>query len=193
MSYNRKAGKQTRPVVIIYPEQQYDALGEEKKERIIQRILSGRAINLSTIECESLGMDIAKTNNHSSFKNYSGLMDNRDFILRIASITPNPLQCEDYFYQYINKYILNSPNFQSDFLRQLYKNENIYKLSDYDEITSLIGTVQQHEKLLKDPKVLQQFQARLQNLKERGYKLAYHCSGSDKRELREYKVKQNDM
>lgn len=195
MSYNRKASKQTepKPVVIVHPEQQYSNLSEEKKARIIDRILSGRALNMSTIECESLGLDIARTNNHSSFKNYPGLMNDREFILRIAKQTPNPLECVDYFYQYINQYILNSANFQKDFLQQLYRNENIYKLADYKAIAQLIGAEQQNEKLLRDPKILQLIQARLQVLKEQGYKLPYHCSGSDKKELRGYKARQNDM
>jgi len=194
MSYNRKASNQVERRILIYtePEQAYDALGEQKKERIIHRILSGRAIKSTTIECESLGLDIAKTKNHSSFKNYAELMDNKDFILRIAAITPNPLECDDYFYQFINSYILNSPHFQADFMRQVYRNENVYKLEDFTAIAKLIGAEQHNEKLLRDPKMLQLIQARLQDLKEQGYKLPYHCSGQDKRELREYKIKQNE-
>lgn len=173
-------------------EQQYTALSEQKKERIIRRVLRGRAVNMPYLECEDLGIEIARSNNHSSFRNYESLMNDKDFILRIATITPNPLECEYYFYQFINPYILNSAHFQTDFIRQIYKNENVYKLADYASIAQLIGAEQQHEKLLKDPTVLQQFQARLQALKEQGYMLPYRCSGKDKVALREYKVKQNE-
>ena len=185
-------GRLLKPVVLICPEQQYASFDENKRERIIHRILSGRAVNMPTVECENLGMDIAQTTNHSSFKNYPGLMDNRDFILRIAAITPNPLECEDYFYQYINHYILNSPHFQTDFMRQIYRNENVYKLADFIAIAQLIGAEKQNEKLLRDPTMLQLIQARLQVLKEQGFKLPYHCSGADRKELREYKIKQNE-
>ena len=102
MKISHKANKR-----INNPSENYSEYlkGRNGERRLIKRLNNGRKIKPCGRECEEHGLLIAKGYNHSSFENFKDLMDNKEFVLKIVGLTPNPVECENYFYKYVNKFL----------------------------------------------------------------------------------------
>ena len=159
-------------------------------KRLINRLLCGRSVKPCGKECRDYGIMIARHNNHSSFKNFSELMNDREFVLEIAKITPNPTECDNYFYMYVNKFLKKSADFRLEFLKAIYFNENVYKLEDINLIVERCGFEKENEILLNDIEFKNAFDARIAAIDYQD-RIEYHCSGEDEKELHDYKVKAN--
>ena len=171
----------------------YEAMGKRRGERrLIQRLLDGRVVKPCGRECREYGLMIAKTTRHSSFQNFTELMNDEEFILEIARITPNPVECDNYFYQYINQYLRRKPEFRLKFLKQVYLNENVYKLEDIALIVEWCGFEKENLIILNDKEFKQQIQQRIASIDYRD-EVYYHCSGEDKKEVHDYKVAANTL
>lgn len=138
------------------------------------------------------GLLIAKSCNHGSFVNFEQLMNDEEFILHIAGITPNPIICKNYFYQYVNTYLKNKADFRLKFLKAIYLNENVYKLEDLNEIISFCGLRRENAEILNDLEFKRVFEKRILDLNYQD-KIEYHYSGDDEKELHKYKVEANDL
>lgn len=159
--------------------------------RLVNRILDGRKVKPCGRECREYGYLIASNLNHGSFQNFKELMNDEEFILKIARLTPNPTECENYFYQYINPYLLAKPEFRLAFLKQIYLNENVYKLKDLKLIVEWCGLTKENEIILQDKVFKKLFKKRISELDYQDM-IEYKCSGLDEKELHDYKVKSNE-
>lgn len=171
--------------------ERFKSLKDIYLERLVKNLEHGRAVKPCDKECWEYGYVIAKQMNHESFKNFIELMNDENFILSAAKITPNPIDCNDYFYKYINPYILAKQSFRIEFLKAIYLNNNVYRLQHIEEIVENLGLGEENRLLRKDTDFIQALNARLESLKCFEYG-GYHCSGLDDKELREYKKSRND-
>ena len=161
-------------------------------KRLVNRILDGRKVKPCGRECREYGLLIASHLNHGSFENFTELMNDEEFILEIAKITPNPTECENYFYQYVNSYIKKKADFRLKFLKAVYLNESVYKLDDINLIVDWCELREENEIILSDKAFKKVFMQRLENLNN--FEMPeYHCSGEDEKELHDYKVMANEQ
>ena len=119
-------------------------------KRLINRIIAGRKVMPCGMECHEFGFLIAQESNHGSFMNFDELMNDADFLVAAAKITPNPLDCENYMYFWVNKYLKKNSAFKLAFLKSIYLNENVYKLEDIKLIVSSLGLEHENKILLAD-------------------------------------------
>lgn len=164
---------------------------ERTGDRVPKRIAAGRKVKPCGMECREYGLLIAKSLNHGSFKNFQELMDDEEFILEIARITPNPVDCEDYFYRYVSPFLRRRPDFRLKFLKQIYLNDDVYKLEDVEMIVDYCRLSNENNVIKKDLEFKKLLEARLAGIDYRDY-TDYHCSGLDYNELHRYKVRAND-
>jgi len=176
------------------PSELYDGFinGRLGDKRLVNRILDGRKVKPCGRECWEFGELIAMNLNHGSFINFHELMNDEEFILHIASITPNPTDCENYFYQYVNPYLKEKADFRLKFLKKVYLNENIYKLADLKLIVDWCGLEKENQIILNDKKFKLLMEERLAEI-DYQEKVQYNCSGLDEKELHDYKVQANNM
>lgn len=161
------------------------------EDRLVGRLLNGRKIKPCGRECWELGFMVVKTFNHISFENFASLTNDKEFLIKAAKISPNPVDCENYFYIFINSYLKKDKNFRLEFLKAIYLNENVYKLEDINSFVEMFGFEKENEIILNDELFMQNILERIENLCVNGT-LEYHCSGEDKNELHDYKVKANE-
>ena len=175
------------------PEEQFHGFinGRLGDKRLVNRLLDGRKVKPCGRECREYGLLIASCLNHGSFQNFNELMNDEEFILEIARITPNPTECENYFYQYVNPYLQEKSSFRLKFLKQVYLNENVYKLDDIKLIVEWCGFEKENEQLLKDKNFKLQLHRRMEAVDAQDM-IEYHCSGEDEKELHDYKVQANE-
>ena len=147
-------------------------------KRIMNRLLDGRKVKPCGRECREYGMIIAMHVNHGSFQNFSELMNDEEFILEIAKITPNPTECDNYFYQYVNPYLRRRQDFRLKFLKQIYLNENVYKLDDLNLIVEWCELEKENELILKDKEFKRVYKNIIDELDYQNM-IDYHCSGED--------------
>lgn len=160
--------------------------------RLLKRLVNGRKVKPCGRECAEYGYLIAKEFNHASFENFTELMNDKEFVLSIASITPNPVEVDNYYYQYINEYIKKDALFRLQFLKAIYLNENVYKLDDINTIVTMCGLRKENKIILADEEFMEEFKQRIEASNYQD-KLEYKCSGLDDKELHDYKVKANDL
>lgn len=171
MAINRKACKKQSEIKFpennskIVFDRYIDYYGDD---RLTKRLLKGRTVKPCGKECWEYGMMIAKGFNHSSFVNFKELMDDKDFLIAIASITPNPTECVNYFYLYINPYLKKDENFRYEFLKAIYSNDNVYKLEDIKLIVDFCGLEKENKKIKDDESVRLMLEDRLFQL-DNGY------------------------
>lgn len=161
-------------------------------ERLVNRIIDGRNVKPCGRECREYGLIIAQNLNHGSFQNFNELMNDEEFILEIALITPNPTECENYFYQYVNPYLQKKSDFRLAFLKQIYLNANVYKLKDINLIVEWCGFEKENQIILKDLGFKKLIEKRIEEINYQDM-IEYNCSGADEKELRQYKVKANEF
>lgn len=160
-------------------------------KRLVNRILDGRKVKPCGRECREFGLLIAQNLNHGSFQNFTELMNDEEFILEIARMTPNPTECDNYFYQYVNPYLRSNQEFRLKFLKAVYLNDSVYKLADIKLIVEWCGLEEENEMLLQDVSFKRELEHRLEELDNQEC-LEYHCSGEDEKELHDYKVNNNE-
>ena len=117
------------------PEEEYSKYVEKHSDRrLLARLKNGRVVKPCGRECHEHGFLIAKGWHHTSFENCPDLMNDEEFILAAAEITPNPVDCGNYFYLYVNRHLIKKSEFRLKFLKQVYQNLNVYKLEDINLI-----------------------------------------------------------
>lgn len=160
--------------------------GEEKFEK---KVKAGRVIKPCGRECREFGYLIIRQLNHSSFQNFTRLMNDREFILECASMSPDPKECKNYFYIYVNKNLKRDKKFRLQFLKAIYLNKNVYTIESIDWFVTEFGFQKENEKILADLEFKKKFENRLT---EEFDMPKYHFDGNDRRKLREYKIMRND-
>ena len=125
-------------------------LTEDEVERVRKAITAGRAIKCKSKSGKDLGLLIASMSDHTSFVNFPELMDDADFILEAAKISPNPLEVNNYFVQYINEILICNGAFRIELLRAIYANPNVYNYDDISSILTKLDLVEENNVLLKD-------------------------------------------
>lgn len=161
-------------------------------ERLVLRLAHGRKIKPCGRECREYGYLIASTNDHKSFENFPELMNDKEFIIEIARLSPNPVECENYFYNFVNPHLKRDCGFRLEVLKAIYLNDNVYKLEDINAIVQAFGFEKENETILADINFKRAIEKRLEDIDYRD-RIQYSCSGEDEKELHEYKVNANEM
>lgn len=175
------------------PEEEYSRYIEKNTDsRFFSRMINGRNIKPCGRECREQGYLLAKNWHHGSFRNFKELMNDEEFILSAAEITPNPVECGNYFYMYVNPYLKAKEGFRLKFLKQVYLNLNVYKLEDINLIVEELNLKNENEIILNDLEFKKLIEKKFEKTLKK-MELKYHCSGTDKKELRKYKIKANDL
>ena len=164
---------------------------ESSIERFKTKIMKGSAINPCAYDQKTLGDFIIDSNNHISFINFPMLMNDEEYVLKLARKSLNPLDCEDYFYQFVNDYLKRKSSFRNEFLRALFLNDNIYKMEDLVAIADMLNLNFEMEKLKKDLVLKLMVIDRLTKLQNHEYE-KFTCSGNNHKELKQYKISYND-
>lgn len=185
--------KEKTPLIYSNPEEEYAKyVAKNSDSRLFSRLINGRKIKPCGRECYEQGFLIAQNWHHGSFENFKELMNDEDFILSAAEITPNPVECGNYFYMYVNQHLKAKESFRLKFLKQVYLNLNVYKLEDINLIVKELELTKENEIILNDLEfkklIEKKFEKTLKKLE-----LEYHCSGRDKKELHIYKIKANEL
>lgn len=160
-------------------------------KRIRTRLMNGSAIKPCNYNERKLAQLIIEQPNHMSFINFPDLMNDAEFCLEIAKLTLNPIDCENYFYQFINSNLVKKNSFRYQFVCALFLNENIYKLADLKQIIKQLGLTNEFEQAKNDPDLKHKVKLRLVALQAHEFG-AYHYSGNNPKELRKYKANRND-
>lgn len=188
-----KTPKKKKPLIYSNPDEEYAKYVEKHTDRrILARIINGRKIKPCGAECHEKGYLIAQSWHHSSFENFANLMDDEEFILSAAEITPNPVECGNYFYMYVNPFLKAKPEFRLKFLKQVYLNLNVYRLEDINLIVKELNLKTENETILNDLEFKKLIEKKFDKT-IKSMELKYNCSGLDKKELRKYKVTANDL
>ena len=175
------------------PDEEYSKYTEKYTDsRFFSRLINGRKIKPCGRGGREQGYLIAKNWHHSSFENFPELMNDEEFILSAAEITPNPVECGNYFYMYVNYYLKAKQEFRLKILKQVYLNLNVNRLEDINLIVEELKLNKENKIILSDIEfkklIEKKFDKILKNME-----LKYHCSGLSKKELRKYKVTANDL
>lgn len=171
--------------------QQYVSKFSDK--RLFLRLVHGRKIKPCGRECREYGYLIAEEfSDHSSFENFPELMNDKEFILKIAQTSRNPATCKIYFYDYVNHYLKLDKEFRLKFLKAIYLNENVYTLEDITTIVDYCEFHKENETILSDIEFKRLIQKRFNEVDYRD-KVDYHCSGENEKELHAFKVEANEM
>lgn len=160
-------------------------------ERFKSKIMKGSAINPCAYDPKVLGDFIIDSNNHISFINFPMLMNDEEYVLNLARRSLNPLDCEDYFYQFVNGHLKRKASFRYKFLRALFLNERIYKMEDLIAIAEILNLNSEMEKIKEDLVLKLRVIDRLTLLQNHEYE-KYTCTGNNSKELKQYKVSRND-
>jgi len=167
-------------------------LADEKKlRRIYATIDSNGMVSPRGLECHEFGFLIAQRFHHRSFINFKELMNDEDFLIAAAKITPNPVDCINYMYFWIDNRLKSKSEFRLKYLKQIFLNENVYKLKDIKLIVESCGFEHELKLLLADVEFMQEFKKRLEEVSNNTV-LEFHCSGDDENELHDYKVQANN-
>lgn len=161
------------------------------EERIKRRLEKGVAISACGYNEYVLGKMIIETKNHISFENFLQLMNDEAFVLEMAQLSFNPLECENYFYQYVDKNLKKKLNFRINFLKSIILNDNVYKMNDVLQIIQTLGFEKEAEIVFSDVEFKQQVLDKLKRLQNHTYS-KYRCSGKNPKELHKYKIQYND-
>lgn len=166
MSINRRASKKHCEITSVedYGNERYEDYIEHYGERrLVQRILKGRMVKPCDRECWEYGKMIAETYNHISFKNFTELMDDKDFLIEIAKLTPKPTECANYFWLYVNPYLKKDKQFRLELLKAIYLNESVYELDVINTVVEFCGFEQENSQLVTDIGLRNSLETRLSN------------------------------
>ncbi len=167
-------------------------ISEEKYlRRLTKRLKDGRLLQPCDRECAEYGIFIAKTQDHASFQNFNELMNDSEFLLKIATLTPNPETVNNYFCKFINPYLMNNNDFRLKLLKALYLNDEVYTLQTINYIVETYGLEQENAKVLADNRFKKQIELKLNNLANPKDK-SFNLDGSNKKAMRKHKAARND-
>ena len=153
-------------------------------KRVEKNIIAGRAIKPCGKECEEYGYKLVEYFNHSSLQNFENLMNNIDFLLKCAKISPNPMQCEEYFYLFVNENLKKNKHFRIEFLKSIYLNDNVYTPESIMWFVDTFGFSRENEIILADLEFKKKFAARLN---EHFDYPKFTLDGNNSKKLRAYK------
>lgn len=108
------------------------ARGRTRKKRLMQRLIDGRAINPCGKECHEWGLCIVSTHDHRSMKNSKELIDDKEFLLKAMKVTPSPIECTHFFYDYVNPYLKKDKKFRMKLLKTMFLNDHILGQADIE-------------------------------------------------------------
>jgi len=175
------------------PEEEYSTYVDKFSDRrLLARLINGRKVKPCGRECHEHGFLIAEGWHHSSFENFPELMNDEEFILAAAERTPNPVDCGNYFYLYVNHHLRRKSEFRLKFLKQVYLNLNVNRLEDINLIVESLDLQNENKMILNDLEFKKLIEQKFNKILKK-MDLEYHCSGIDKKELRKYKIKVNDL
>ena len=159
--------------------------------RIMPRIYNGTAIKPCNYDEKKLGRKIISQQYHISFKNFPNLMNDEAFVLELARTSLNPLDCFDYFYEFVDSYLKRKSSFRYAFVCALFLNDDIYKVNDLVKIVDCLGLEKEYQKAKTDSSLKQQVKDRIAKLEHHAFG-KYTYSGDCPKELRKYKMSRND-
>ena len=139
------------------------AKGRTRGYRVSRRLLEGRAIKPCGKECHAWGDMIIKSTNHISMINSKELVDDEEFLLHAAKITPNPRECSNFFYEYVNQYLKKSSKFRLNFLKSLFLNVHILTRRDILVFVRAYNFQEEYEILIKDKEFKKEVKNALKN------------------------------
>lgn len=183
-------------LTMLYKDNGKEIYQADKNNKIIcarlkNRIIAGRSVMPCDRECREYGFDIGSTTKHTSFENFKQLMNDSDFIIELAKLTPNPKKCENYFYQYVNPYLKSNKNFRLEFLKSVYLNDDVYNIESINYVVELCSLEKENEKLLNSADFANVLKQRLEELSTPPM-LAFNLDGKDRKAMRSHKIKQNE-
>ena len=104
--------------------------GKTRGQRVGKRLEEGRAIKPCGNECYTWGDLIISSANHISMINSKILVNDEEYLYHAAKITPNPKECANFFYEYVNEYLKKNPKFRMNFLKALFLNVHVLTRKD---------------------------------------------------------------
>ena len=121
--YQKRTKANHQAMKVNHAEQKYEKLALRNKfedyvdkftdKRLFLRLVWGRSVKPCGRECCEYGYLIANEfSNHSSFENFPELMNDEEFLLKIARTSRNPAECPIYFYDYVNEHLKRNNNFR---------------------------------------------------------------------------------
>ena len=139
------------------------AKGRTRGSRVQKRLAEGRAIKPCGKECHTWGDMIIKSTNHISMINSKELIDDEEFLLHAARITPNPRECLNFFYEFVNEYLKKNPKFRLNFLKSLFLNVHILTRRDILVFVRAYNFQEEYEILTKDKEFKKEVKNALKN------------------------------
>lgn len=166
MSFNRKASKKHCEITEVknVEKVRFDQFVDCSCNRLLARLAKGRKVKPCGRGCWDYGFVIAKSYNHGSFANFPNLMDDKEFLIEAAKVTPKPTTIDNYFYMYINPYLKKDYKFKLEFLKAVYLNEQVYEWSVIKDVVEFCDLQHENEMLLKDQKFKNEIEAKLVNM-----------------------------
>lgn len=114
--------------------------------------MAGRAVKPCGRETWEFGFLIAETNNHSSFVDFPNLMDDEEFILEAVKISPNPKDCVNYLFKFVNPNLKRNSQFGRKFLKAVFENENVYSLASVEFVVKEFGLEKEKKEMKEELK-----------------------------------------
>lgn len=139
------------------------AKGRTRGYRVSKRLMEGRAVKPCGKECHAWGDMVIKSTNHISMINSKELVDDEEFLLHAARITPNPRECSNFFYDYVNEYLKKSSKFRLNFLRSLFLNIHILTRRDILVFVRAYGFEAEYKTLINDKNFKNEIKQTLKN------------------------------
>lgn len=166
------------------------AKGRTRGHRVSKRLEEGRAIKPCGKECHAWGDMIIKSTNHISMINSEYLVDDEEYLLHAAKITPNPRECSNFFYEYVNEYLKKSSKFRLNFLKSLFLNIHILTRRDIRVFVDAYDFNEEYETLTKDDEFKKEIKQAFKDVTSAPDYVIYDGKswGSTKRKYEDYKV-----
>ncbi len=161
--------------------------GRTRERRMFQRLIDGRAIKPCGRECREWGYAIISTYEHKSMKNSKELVNDKEFLIEAMKITPNPRECNHFFYVYVNEYLKKDAGFRLDMLRALFMNVYILGRSDIEWFVERYGFQHEYDIIKADKSFQQYLQNEFQPTLDIPDKIKKWNNIDEKKEYRRYR------
>lgn len=126
------------------------AKGRTRGYRVSKRLEEGRAIKPCGKECHAWGDMVINSTNHISMINSKELVNDAEYLYHAAKITPNPRECSNFFYEYVNEYLKKNQKFRLNFLKSLFLNIHILTKRDILTFVKAYGYEEEYITLTHD-------------------------------------------
>lgn len=166
------------------------AKGRTRGHRVSKRLEEGRAIKPCGKECHAWGDMIINSTNHISMINSKELVDDAEYLCHAAKITPNPRECSNFFYGFVNEYLKKNPEFRLNFLKNLFLNIHILTRRDIITFVKEYDFNEEYETLVKDDEFKKEIKKTFANVSSAPDYVIYDGNswGSTKKKYANYKV-----